>query len=227
MQCGLFGKLGSKRDFVAVSAPRAFLSAWEPWMQSCVSASRDSLGDSWLQAYLAAPIWRFWLGADTCGGATVLGALMSSVDGMGRYYPLTVFACASQNIAIAPPDIDPHEDWFAAAENFLLSTLDRTADFESIKASLDQLAGLKQAATSEDTLIITCGVLGRGVGDGSFVNAFGALRVANSQKTYSAATFWWTLGGGDYGPFAFCSSHLPSPSLYAKMLNGQLASAVL
>ena len=139
MRCSLFGKLAAKRDFIALFAPRDFLSAWEPWMQSCVSASRDSLGDSWLQAYLTAPIWRFWLGADICG-ATVVGALMSSLDGMGRYYPLTVFACANTDDAVAPPDIDAHDEWFAAAENFLLSTLDNNVAFETITNALDQLA---------------------------------------------------------------------------------------
>ncbi len=29
MACGVFGKLPSKRDFIAVNAPRRFLTAWE------------------------------------------------------------------------------------------------------------------------------------------------------------------------------------------------------
>ena len=182
-------------------------------------------GMSWLQAYLAAPIWRFWLGPDVCG-ATVLGALMSSLDAMGRYYPLTLFACPSQDIAIAPPDIDPNDEWFAAAERFLLSTLDRAADFESIKDSLNQLPRPKEQTTAEGALVIECGVLGQAVESRSFSNVFAALRVRNSQDIYSAASFWWTLGGGDYNPFAFCCRHLPDPSLYAKMLTGKLVSAV-
>ena len=54
MRCSLFGKLAAKRDFIALFAPRDFLNAWEPWMQACVSASRDALGESWQQAYLTA-----------------------------------------------------------------------------------------------------------------------------------------------------------------------------
>ena len=63
---------------------------------------------SWQQAYLTAPIWRFWLGADICG-VTVIGALMSSLDGVGRYYPLTVFAVADEEAPIPPPEIDSQD----------------------------------------------------------------------------------------------------------------------
>src|SRR5258708_7758508 len=139
MRCSLFGKLAAKRDFIALFAPREFLNAWEPWMQGCVSASRDRLGTEWQQAYLTAPIWRFWLGADICG-ATVIGAFMSSLDGVGRYYPLTLFAYAEAGSAIAPPDLHPHDEWLQATENFLLSTLDKDVTFESITGALDRLA---------------------------------------------------------------------------------------
>ena len=64
MRCGLFGKLPAKRDFIALFAPRDFLDVWEPWMQSSISASREKLLDGWQQAFLTAPIWRFWLGAE-------------------------------------------------------------------------------------------------------------------------------------------------------------------
>src|SRR5262245_58794328 len=139
MRCSLFGKLAAKRDFIAVLAPRDFLNVWEPWMQGGVSASRDMLGQDWQGAFLAAPIWRFWLGAEICG-TTVLGAFMSSLDGMGRYYPLTVFACADAGAAIPPPDIEAQDEWFAAAEDFLLSTLDQDAAYETLTDALDRLA---------------------------------------------------------------------------------------
>ena len=99
MRCGLFGKLGAKRDFIALATPRSFLEAWEPWMQACLSASRHHLGEGWQQAFLTAPVWRFWLGAEICG-TTVMGAVMPSLDGVGRYYPLALHAMAD---ADAPP----------------------------------------------------------------------------------------------------------------------------
>ena len=228
MRCSLFGKLAAKRDFIALFAPRDFLSAWEPWMQSCVSASRDSLGDSWLKAYLTAPIWRFWLGADICG-ATVVGALMSSVDGVGRYYPLTVFACANTDDAVAPPDIDAHDEWFAAAENFLLSTLDNKVAFETVTNALDQLAVPTHQPTgslSDGMSMLSNGVIASPLGNRSFSDLFALLRTANNSSIYAAASFWWTAGGGDFKPIGFCCQHMPAPMLFTTMLTGSIDSAV-
>ena len=196
-------------------------------MQGCVSASRDSLGKSWLQAYLTAPIWRFWLGADICG-VTVIGALMSSLDGIGRYYPLTLFACATPGNAIAPPDIDAHEEWFTAVEDFLLSTLDNKVAFETITNELEQLSRPTYQPWIHHRRV--CAILKNGIvagrlGNRSFSDLFVLLRTANQSSIYAAASFWWTVGGGDYHPFGFCCQRLPDPSLFTNMLTGRINSA--
>jgi type VI secretion system protein ImpM len=227
MRCSLFGKLAAKRDFIALFSPREFLNAWEPWMQSCVSASRDSLVESWQQAYLTAPIWRFWLGADICG-ATVVGAFMSSLDGVGRYYPLTLFAYADPGNAIAPPDIDAHDAWLETAEDLLLSTLDKDVTFEAITAALDQLPPPAQQPTGSPPPGITSlgqGAMASPLGEGSFSDHFGALRNANHSSVYAAASFWWTVGGGEYQPLGLCCRRMPDPFLFTSMLTGQINSA--
>jgi type VI secretion system protein ImpM len=227
MRCSLFGKLAAKRDFIAVSAPREFLTAWEPWMQGCVSASRDSLGDEWQQAYLTAPIWRFWLGADICG-ATIVGAFMSSLDGVGRYYPLTLFARADPGNAIAPPDIDAHDEWLGATEDFLLSTLGKDVTFEAIAGALDQMAApMQQPASSppEGISSLRDGTMASPLGAKSFSDLFAALRSANHSSVYAAASFWWTVGGGEYQPLALCCRQMPDPFLFASMLTGRIKHA--
>jgi type VI secretion system protein ImpM len=226
MRCSLFGKLAAKRDFIALFAPRDFLNAWEPWMQACVSASRDTLGESWQQAYLTAPIWRFWLGADICG-ATVVGALMSSLDGVGRYYPLTLFAYADPGSAIAPPDIDAHDKWLAAGEDLLLSTLDKDFSFDAITSSLDQLTAPAQLSTGsplEGMSILKEGTIASQLKGGSYADLFASLRRANHSSIYAAASFWWTVGGGEYPPLAFCCRRMPDPFLFTNMLTGRLNS---
>lgn len=222
MRCGLFGKLGARRDFIAVATPRAFLEAWEPWVQASLSASRHRLGPRWQQAFLTAPVWRFWLGEAICG-ATVAGAIMPSLDGIGRYYPLTLHAVADVDSPIPPPDVDGQDDWFDAAETFLLSTLSREADFEEIAAALDELAPPleRPRAAGDDIVPLGRDLAATVVKTDDFAATLSALRSA-CAGVYAAASFWWTAGGDDYPPLALCCRGLPDPYQYATLLTGDL-----
>jgi type VI secretion system protein ImpM len=222
MRCGLYGKLPTKRDFIALHAPRNFLAVWEPWIQAGMAASRDSLGDQWLPVFLAAPIWRFWLGAELCE-TTVVGAFMSSLDGIGRYFPLTVFACADGSSAMPPPEIEPQEDWFAAAEHFLLSVLDDRASFEETEGAL---AGLRLPGNGlgggrpSGPIAGTAATVAK-VGEQALSEVFAAVRRTDHAGIYSAATFWWTAGGEGYEPMALGGRRMPSPHLFSAMLSGR------
>ena len=122
-----------------------------------MSASRHQLGAEWQNAFLTAPVWRFWLGADIAG-TTVAGAIMPSVDGVGRYYPLTLLAMADPSYSIPPPDLDAQDQWFTAAEEFLLSTLNQAKSFEDISAALDTMpAPLMAASVSNSNEVLTIG----------------------------------------------------------------------
>jgi len=228
MRCGLFGKLPAKRDFIAPFAPRDFLAVWEPWMQSGISASREKLSDGWQRAFLTAPIWRFWLGAEICG-RTVLGAFMCSLDGLGRYYPLTVFGYADAGTVIPPPDLDSQDGWFTAAEEFLLRTLEPNIPFETITTALDELAPpthVPADAASGSLTSLAPGTVATAVAGGNYLEAFSALRGANHESVYAAASSWWTLGGGDFQPLALTCRRMPSPFLFANMLSGRLDPAI-
>ena len=104
MAYGLFGKVPQKRDFMSVNMPSAVLSPFETWLQAAVAASRNELGKAWQDHYLVAPIWRFWIGEHILG-TTVAGALMPSVDQVGRYFPLSImyFAEDGRQAAAAAP----------------------------------------------------------------------------------------------------------------------------
>jgi type VI secretion system protein ImpM len=235
MQCSLYGKLPAKRDFIAVRAPREFLNAWEPWLQSAISASRAALGDKWQPAFLTAPIWRFWLGADICG-RTVIGAFMSSLDGVGRYFPLTLFACADDNAAIPPPEFASQDDWFDAAETFLMSTLDHDANFEAMTGALAALpppfqepqegpargseadgnGPLAPPQKGPQVLLLACGQ--------SFSEVFGSIRMRDYARIYAGSTFWWTIGGEGLASVALSGKGMPDPFLFAAMLTGRFAA---
>ena len=223
MRCGLFGKLSAKRDFIALATPRNFLEAWEPWVQASLSASRHQLGDRWQQVFLTTPVWRFWLGAAICG-STVAGAIMPSLDGVGRYYPLTLHAVGDSSAPIVPPDIDAQDEWFNMSENFLLSTLDRDIAFEEVSSALDRLPVPRTQNSGEgDDRIVRLGEGMAGMisaADG-FSGSLSSLR-ATSPEVYAAASFWWTSGGGDFPPLVLSCRGLPDPYRYSTLLSGNL-----
>jgi type VI secretion system protein ImpM len=224
MRCSLFGKLGAKRDFIALATPRRFLETWEPWVQACMSASRHQLGNAWQNAFLTAPVWRFWLGADI-SGATVLGAIMPSVDGIGRYYPLTLLAVADPSHSIPPPDLNAQDQWFVTAEEFLLSTLDQARSFEAIATALDALPPPPMettVSTSQDILALGDTMIGMITAGQTFRDSLLILRQSN-HATSAAASFWWTEGGGNFPPMALCARGMPDPFRYSSMLTGRLA----
>jgi type VI secretion system protein ImpM len=227
MRCGLFGKIGAKRDFIAIATPRSFLEVWEPWVQAALSASRNQLGPGWQQAFLTAPVWRFWLGAAICGN-TAAGAIMPSLDGVGRYYPLTLHAVTDGDVSLLPPSIDLQDEWFWQAETFLLSTLDRTATYEGISDALDRLPVPRLHSPGADRppiVSLNAATLGMVSATGSFAESFGALCSANPQ-IYAAASFWWTAGGEGFPSMALCCRGLPDPFHYSTLLTGDLGRAV-
>ena len=129
MAVGIFGKLPAKRDYVMNGMPQQLMEVLDPWLQAAVAQSRNDLGQGWLDTYLASPIWRFWLGS-RIAGSTVIGALMPSVDGVGRYFPLCCVGYFDQ--PIAPPDLDPHDDWFERLEEHMLQTLTDEGTYEAL-----------------------------------------------------------------------------------------------
>jgi len=224
MQCGLYGKLPTKRDFIAIQAPREFLAVWEPWMQGGLSASRHALGDSWQQTFLTAPIWRFWLGAELCG-RTVLGAFMSSIDGVGRYFPLTLLAFPDEGAEIPPPEFDAQDGWFAVAEEFLLSTLEDTTTFEAVTTGLERLVNPSDdplVARRSDMVEFKDGLIAQ-LHQRSLSDVFASIRIADYANVYAAATFWWTIGGEGFQPLAMSGRRMPPPFQFTQMLTGRFA----
>jgi type VI secretion system protein ImpM len=226
MPAGVFGKLPAKRDFVAFNAPRRFLDVWEPWLQAGVATSKQMLGAAWSDAYNRAPIWRFWLGAGFFGEATI-GAFMPSVDGVGRSFPLCVFA-GEDDKSLAPPELDPNDEWCQAAEAILLEALDPSATLEAIaervasmpapalRRRISEVSGLRALPEG--------GVLARDV-DLEISASFVAARRFGYRQAFASQSFWWTVGGEDYPPLALSQVGLPRATRFADMLTGAFTDA--
>ena len=91
-QFGAFGKIPALGDFLRLNVTAGFVQPWDEWMQAGMLGSREALQESWDDAYLSAPIWRFTLPRGVSGASGMIGIVMASVDRVGRQYPLTIAA---------------------------------------------------------------------------------------------------------------------------------------
>jgi type VI secretion system protein ImpM len=224
MSAGLFGKLPAKRDFIGANASRRFLDVWEPWLQAGVATSKQMLGPQWTEAYNRAPIWRFWLGVDFCGEATI-GAFMPSVDGVGRPFPLAIFAGEGED-SLAPPELDPNDEWCEAAELILLAALEPGALLEAIA---DRVATMPAPMLRPRSEVIAAlkelpegGVVVRDI-DRRISLAFLAARRVGHRRAFASQSFWWTIGGLGFPPLALSEVGLPPATRFADMLTGAFA----
>jgi type VI secretion system protein ImpM len=136
---GWYGKLPSLGDFASRRLPPLFVEPWDHWLADGLAAWRDSDPD-WLEAFLAAPTWRFAIGAGVPFKQSpgYAGVLMPSVDRVGRYFPLTVvrprgatedqvpaaWLRVLESLAVAAL----HDDWNAERFDAELETIDEAAD---------------------------------------------------------------------------------------------------
>lgn len=220
---GLYGKLPAKRDFIAVGTSRGFLKTWEHWMQAGLSASRLALGNAWQDAFLTAPIWRFWLGERICG-EPVLGAFMPSVDGIGRYFPLTLFHRSEAGDPLAPPEYDDHAAWFSQAEAVLLSALAHDARFEDLAEAADRLPApdlTETDPTQVGAVRARDGTLVSAADIGAFPRVLAELRTIDRCRVHSGMSYWWTTGGDGFAPRVAANLGMPSAELFAGMLSGR------
>ena len=136
-----------------------------------------------------------------------------------------LLAIADPSQSIPPPDLNAQDQWFFAAEAFLLSTLDQARSFEDISAALEVLPAPPIEATvspSKDILALGDNMVGMITAGKAFRDSLSVLRQSN-HETSAAASFWWTEGGGNFPPMALCSRGMPNPFRYSTMLTGRLS----
>jgi type VI secretion system protein ImpM len=134
---GLYGKLPVFGDFVVRQLKSEFVSSWDGWLQEGLANSRQLLGDSWLETYMLAPIWRFIIGPGILGGNAWMGIMLPSVDRVGRYFPLTLALPVSPQTDIAQTYLTNGE-WFRAIEDLGMDALKQGLDFKEYEARLSR-----------------------------------------------------------------------------------------
>ncbi|HEY6360672.1 MAG TPA: type VI secretion system-associated protein TagF [Vicinamibacterales bacterium] len=235
MEVGFYGKLPSHGDFLRRRVSDAFVGVWDPWLQDCVSASREALGDEWLDVYLTSPAWRFGCAAGICGPAPVVGLMVPSVDRVGRYFPLTLVA-ELHNGASVVAAASQAAAFFDAAERLVIETLAAEhVDVDTFDDHLMQLAEERGPFSLAPAVVLdpaAAAVLNDHVQAcwqipiGSLPQLAPALEELLSQRlsaVYDPLVLWWTAGSSIVEPSCLIAKGLPRPDTFAALLDGSWA----
>lgn len=232
---GFFGKLPCRGDFLQRRVAREFIDVWDPWLQRCIDQSARALRDRWLGAYLTAPVWRFVLAEGICGPSAYAGVMVSGVDRVGRYFPLTIVAewpaqeCALESACDA-------WRWFDAAEAVAL-TAPEAVDFDAFDAQVARLAALIDTNAAEESahlrrLLSRTDTLQGATGwhvplstVHSLPRAMNALALRELERAMRPLSLWWSDGSDDVEAAWLCTRGLPSAESFAAMLNGEWTAA--
>ncbi len=215
---GFFGKVTTHGDFVSRRLPPALVGLWDAWLQAGLQASRELLGERWLDVYLTSPIWRFALAPGVCDEHAWGGVLMPSVDRVGRHFPLTIAAGASGGAALLDW-LSCGQAWYEQAEALALSTLQEGFVLDRFDAAVQALAPLPDAPLA-----------GRlGTADWRLeLSSFDALAGLAPQVSAAALrghSLWWTEGSARVAPSLLMCRGLPAPDVFGGMLAGMWPEA--
>lgn len=244
---GFFGKLPSRGDFVSRRLAGDFVERWDAWLAAGLAASRERLGDAWLEVYLTSPIWRFALAPGACGPQGQIGVMMPSVDKVGRYFPLAAAAGLGRERSVLDA-ASALEDWYADVENLLLETLAETpleldeldrrlarllpsddppvgAESPSTEASSPPSAAL--SADADPTRVADCGAgAPRHLGKRDDQSLREALETLGglALEGLGQCSFWWTQGSERIAPCALVVRGLPAAETFVAMLDGEFGA---
>lgn len=141
---GWYGKLPMLGDFAHRRLPLEFVNACDAWLSTGIAASRESLGATWLDTYLSAPLWCFAWSPQVVNASWWFGVMMPSVDAVGRYFPL-VLAFSAAHAPTEPPQLAQWAQWYEHACECALQTLHDQATLDAFEVALQAL-GVPSAA---------------------------------------------------------------------------------
>ncbi|MBA8879729.1 type VI secretion system-associated protein TagF [Phyllobacterium myrsinacearum] len=212
---GYFGKVPSKGDFISRRLDRDVRLKLDQWLQPAMQSSREMLADEWMDLYLNAPIWRFYLEASICGPYPVVGMMIPSVDKAGRYFPFLV-AAQIPDFPLSVASIARADDWLHSLEDVLLSVLEDEFDIDYFD---HQLA---KKAFDLDVIPASLSPLGE---PSSQAGAFAPLAAALAGSKSIPQSLWWTSGSDRRKPGMSLYPGWPAATAFASFFKDDTASS--
>lgn len=226
LEPGFYGKLPMLGDFISRRLPRDFLNPWDHWLQSSISASREELGDNWLNSYISSPIWRFVLSQGVCGPSAWAGILMPSVDKVGRYFPLTVAAKIMKE-GYLPDLFCSSAGWFEHLEAAALSGLEDSLDTEEFDRLVQNLPAVPEvSAIQTGALQETQHQSGKNAfyltldHPDQMSEAFTGLSEVLLDQSMRGYSLWSTLGSDEQTSALLVCEGMPPLSAFSGLLTG-------
>jgi type VI secretion system protein ImpM len=200
---GLFGKLPGHGDFVRRGLPASFVDPLDAWLRQGLGASRERLGEGWLELYLVMPPWRFAIAAEVCGPGAAAGVMIPSVDRVGRYYPFTLAALLDP--APSPLALHRAAAWLDDLEALALAALEDGLELETY---LERLATVRPPSAPAAASVV------RGAPE------------ALAERLALPWSLWWTRGGaGRVGPGSVAARGMPPAATFAAFMDDDWRAA--
>jgi type VI secretion system protein ImpM len=221
---GWFGKFPAMGDFAYRRLDPAFTSAWENWLKEALFTSRARLGEQWQGAYLAAPIWNFALFPGVVGNVGWAGALMSSVDSVGRYFPLMVCGQVQYPRALLA-EVRGGGKWYARLQQVMMAVLSPQATLDGFEQALETCpfplhAGSLESSGSELSDLLaqaSHGHVGTGLLAAPIGGALSLLEIEMTLGRFAGLSLWWAPLPSGHTKAMMCQG-MPRPEQYIQML---------
>jgi len=220
---GLYGKLPAYGDFLTRNLASDFVEPWDDWLQYYVSATREQIGEPWLDIYLTSPIWRFVLSTGVIDGQNWAGVIMPSVDRVGRYFPLSIVRPFSAHFSPVSFMLG-QQHWYQEIESLCLLALEENMDVDDLVEACDQIELTQDDAYQATTQTGEAGAFVIGLPlDQESALASSLAYVLNASLANSLSSFgiWQTQGSELVAPSMFCTQGLPPIGGIASMMDGQ------
>ncbi|MGH6647493.1 type VI secretion system-associated protein TagF [Aquabacterium sp.] len=227
---GWYGKLPTLGDFASRRLESSFIDPWDAWLAEGLTGLRAQDETTWLDHYLASPVWRFVLMPGVIGlGTAMAGVLMPSVDRVGRYFPLTLVAPITPTPSNAA-DTEALLAWLHQLDDAAADALHEDWSIDQLEAELERLppptpnTPASQGASALDAVL---------QGQSPHANLPTASRAdLQALLAHSSATQWqaaaqglafWWAESAEGAPRSLVSRGLPRGDGFAALLGSAAA----